>query len=73
MRKLGLIAGVFVVYLLHQDFWFWRAVKPLVLGVLPVGLFYHAAYTLAVAALMGVLVRIAWTQITGDAAGEDRG
>ena len=33
--------------MLHQDFWFWRQARPLVFGVLPIGLFYHAAYTVA--------------------------
>jgi hypothetical protein len=49
-----------VFFALHQDVWFWRDSRPLVFGVLPVGLAYHAAYTLAVCAVMGVLVRRAW-------------
>jgi hypothetical protein len=48
------------MYVLHQDFWFWRSRSPLVFGVLPVGLFYHAAYTLATAALLWLLVRLIW-------------
>jgi hypothetical protein len=48
------------LYALHQDFWLWRTARPLVFGFLPVGLAYHAAFTLAAAALMGVLVRVAW-------------
>ena len=48
------------LYALHQDFWFWREARPLVFGFLPIGLFYHAAYTLAVSALMWVLVRRHW-------------
>ena len=32
------------LYLLHQDFWFWRSARPLLFGFLPVGLAYHAAY-----------------------------
>ena len=47
-------------FALHQDVWFWREARPLVFGVLPVGLAYHAAYTLAVSALMAVLVRRYW-------------
>jgi hypothetical protein len=49
-----------VVYLLHQDFWFWRSARPLVFGFLPIGLFYHAAYTLASSALLWVIVRRYW-------------
>jgi hypothetical protein len=51
---------VFVFYLLHQDVWFWRRAQPLVFGVLPIGLFYHACYTLAVSALVWVLIKFAW-------------
>ena len=49
-----------VLYALHQDFWFWREARPLVFGFLPIGLFYHAAYTVATSALMLVLVRSCW-------------
>ena len=48
------------LYALHQDFWFWREARPLVFGFLPIGLFYHAAYTIATSALMAVLVRSYW-------------
>lgn len=63
MRKLRpaiLTILVLVVYALHQDFWNWKRVEPLVLGFLPVGLAYHAAYSLIVALLMWVLVKWAW-------------
>jgi hypothetical protein len=51
---------VLVVYALHQDLWLWRASRPLVFGLLPVGLAYHAAYCLLVALLMWAMVLIAW-------------
>ena len=60
MRSPVLAVLVALVYVLHQDIWFWRAAEPLVFGFLPVGLFYHAAYTAACAALMALLVRTAW-------------
>lgn len=60
MRNWLLAAAASGLYLLHQDFWFWNAARPLVFGFLPVGLFYHALYSLAVAALMWALVRFAW-------------
>jgi hypothetical protein len=47
-------------FALHQDTWFWRAAEPLVFGILPIGLAYHAAYTLAVSVVMAVLVRRHW-------------
>jgi len=55
-----LVILVLVFYLLHQDIWFWRTARPLVFGTLPIGLFYHALYTLAVSAIVGVLIRYVW-------------
>ncbi len=51
---------VLAVYVLHQDFWNWRRFEPLVLGFLPVGLAYQAAYSVLAAATMAVLVKFAW-------------
>jgi hypothetical protein len=48
------------LYALHQDFWFWRDARPLVFGFVPIGLFYHAAYTVAISVLMAVLVHTHW-------------
>jgi hypothetical protein len=50
------------VYLLHQDIWLWRVARPLVFGVLPVGLAYHAAYCLLAALLMWALTVVAWPE-----------
>jgi hypothetical protein len=55
-----LAALVAVYYLLHQDIWFWREARPIVFGVLPIGLFYHATYTLGVSGLVWILIRAAW-------------
>lgn len=60
MRRSLLILAVVLVYLLHQDVWFWRTARPLVFGFLPAGLAYHAAYMLLASALMAVLARFAW-------------
>lgn len=51
---------VLVVCLLHQDIWLWHQARPLVFGVLPVGLAYHVAYVVGAAVLMWVLVRYHW-------------
>jgi hypothetical protein len=50
------VASVFVLYLLHQDFWLWRTARPLVFGFLPAGLFYHIAYMAASALVLWMLV-----------------
>jgi hypothetical protein len=60
MRPLSAAALVAALYVLHQDFWFWRSVHPLVLGFLPIGLAYHAAFTAACALALRVLVTRAW-------------
>jgi hypothetical protein len=60
MLRFILVLLVLGFYALHQDIWFWRTAQPVVFGVLPIGLFYHAAYTAAISLLMWGLVRVAW-------------
>ena len=59
MRTAVLTASVAALYLLHQDFWFWRDGR-LVFGVVPVGLLYHALYCVACSGMMWALVKFAW-------------
>lgn len=51
---------VAVAYALHQDVWFWDAARPLVFGFMPIGLFYHAAFTIGCSVLLALFVRYAW-------------
>jgi hypothetical protein len=60
MRHALLAALVAAVFLLHQDLWLWTTARPLVFGVLPIGLAYHLVYSIVAAVLMWVLVRYAW-------------
>ena len=60
MARWMLALAVAALYVLHQDIWFWDTARPLVFGFLPIGLFYHAAYSAAVAVLMVLLIRYAW-------------
>ena len=53
-----LLAIVLLVF--HQDTWNFHRVEPLVFGFLPIGLAYHAAFALACAVLMYLLVTYAW-------------
>jgi hypothetical protein len=54
------------IYALHQDIWFWRAARPLVFGFLPIGLAYHAAYTLGLSVFLWWLVKRHWpVHLTG--------
>lgn len=61
--RLLLIAAVAVLYVLHQDFWFWHTARifgVIPFGFLPVGLFYHACFSVAATLLMWLLVKYAW-------------
>ena len=60
MKPLAAAVIVAALYVLHQDLWFWREARPLVFGVLPVGLFYHVAFTLVTALALAGLVRLIW-------------
>lgn len=60
MKRILLIVAVVVLYILHQDFWFWRTPYPLVFGFVPIGLFYHACFAVAAALVMWLLVTFAW-------------
>src|SRR5829696_3944530 len=52
MKTLAAIL-IIALYVLHQDVWFWRQARPLVFGILPIGLAYHAAFTLRKRATTG--------------------
>jgi hypothetical protein len=60
MKKILLVVAVVVLYILHQDVWFWRTAHPLVFGFVPIGLFYHACFSIAASLLMWLLVKFAW-------------
>ncbi len=58
--------------ILHQDFWNWDS-DALVFGFMPIGLFYHACYSLAAVCLWALTIKIAWPRHIEDWAegGED--
>jgi len=60
MKRALLVMAVVVLYVLHQDIWFWRTARPLVFGFVPIGLAYHAAFSAAAALVLGLLVKFAW-------------
>ncbi len=60
---------ILVVYVLHQDYWFWGN-RSLVLGFMPVGLAYHAAYAVLVSVMMAILVKFAWPKHLEDTESE---
>jgi hypothetical protein len=60
MKKLLLFLFILIIYVAHQDTWNWTKSAPMVFGFLPPGLAYHAAYSIASAVMMAVLVAVAW-------------
>ena len=62
MKRALLVLATLVLYALHQDFWLWRSARPLVFGFLPVGLFYHACFSVVAALLLWLLVAHAWPE-----------
>jgi hypothetical protein len=60
MKNLFLFLLAALVYVAHQDWWNWRAADPMIFGFLPIGLAYHAAYSIVAAVMMALLVKFAW-------------
>ena len=48
-----------VLGVLHQDFWNWDN-SSLVFGFMPIGLAYHAGFSLAAATLWAFAIKFAW-------------
>ena len=59
MKRILLVLAVVLLYVLHQDIWFWRSPR-LVFGFIPIGLFYQGCFAVAAALLMWLLVTYAW-------------
>ena len=60
VKLLSLVLAVIVLYALHQDVWFWRTARPLLFGIVPIGLVYHAGFSVAASLLMLAFVKFAW-------------
>ena len=54
-----IIVLAIVLAFLHQDTWNWGN-DGLVFGFMPVGLFYHACYSLVAAILWAFAIKFAW-------------
>ncbi len=61
MKKTTLIFVITFVVLavLHQDVWNWDKAD-LVFGFMPIGLAYHAGYSLVAALFWAVVMKFAW-------------
>jgi hypothetical protein len=60
MKKILVFLLILAVYVAHQDFWNWKRYDPMLFGFLPIGLAYHAGYSIACAVLMAILVKTVW-------------
>ena len=60
MKPALLVIIVVALYILHQDFWYWRTAHPLLFGFIPIGLTYHAGFALVTSLVMWLLVSKAW-------------
>ena len=67
----------FVLFFMHQDFWWWDD-ETLVFGFLPVGLAFHALFSIACAVLGWAAIKFAWPKKlesfaeTANSGGENR-
>jgi hypothetical protein len=52
--------GTLLLIGLHQDSWFWDDHQTLIFGFLPVGLAYHAAFSIVAAIWWGSAMVFAW-------------
>jgi len=52
-------AAALTLAVLHQDFWLWSD-RHLVFGFMPIGLAYHALFSLAAATMWALAVKFAW-------------
>ena len=59
MKKAAVPIVFLILMVLHQDFWNWDN-SNLVFGIMPVGLAYHAAYSIVVAIFWALVIRFAW-------------
>lgn len=61
MLKSVLLATLAAALLaLHLDFWNWNTPDPLLFGIVPIGLWWQAAFALACSVMMYLFVKFLW-------------
>ena len=70
MGKTAVWSLFVVLFFLHQDFWRWDNAD-MVFGFMPMGLAYHAGFSIACAILGGLAIRYAWPHDLESFAEED--
>jgi len=51
---------IFLLAIVHQDFWLWDRIDPLVFGFIPIGLAYQAGVSIVAAILWAMAVKYCW-------------
>ena len=59
MKTAVIVIAFIILAVLHQDTWNWDNAE-LVFGFIPVGLGYHAVYSIAAALFWAAVVKFAW-------------
>lgn len=59
MKKI--VFGLLILLaILHQDFWWWNSIEPLVFGFIPIGLAYHIGVSITAGILWALAVHYCW-------------
>ncbi len=58
--KLLVYALIVLLAIVHQDYWWWDRIDPLVFGFVPIGLAYHAGVSIVAAILWAMAVKYCW-------------
>ena len=58
--KVVVYALIVLLAIVHQDFWWWDKIDPLVFGFIPIGLAYHAGVSIVAAVLWAMAVKYCW-------------
>lgn len=51
---------IVLLAIVHQDFWWWDQIDPLVFGFIPIGLAYQAGVSVVAAILWAMAVKHCW-------------
>ena len=62
---------ILIMLFLHFDFWNWDKIHPIVLGWMPIGLFYHVVYCFVFVGILALLNRWCWPEPPEDLLRED--
>ncbi len=61
---------ILLLALVHQDFWWWDRIDPLLFGFIPIGLAYHAGVSIAAACFWAMAVKYCWPEGLEDDVGQ---